>query len=329
MKSVVSKLIIAGLLFFFISPVHASSKGFAIKAKTASGTTKEIRLYSGYHALVVCYGAQKIWVSLSTVKDKTLDIRLKRVAVAAPVTSQGLKITNNLGMAFVHIVPGTLMMGSAISPSEIKKRYGGKAKWYKDEHPQHRVTLMSGFYMQTTEVTQGQWKAVMGNNPSRFKGDDLPVEKVSWNDVQEFIQKLNQREGDNKYRLPTEAEWEYACRAGTTTRFYFGSDKSRLGEYAWYLNNSGMKTHTVAQKKPNAWGLYDMHGNVYEWCQDRYGDYPSGSVTDPKGPFGGSGRVIRGGSWVSRSWVVRSAYRVRNDPAGRNIYLGFRLLRIN
>ncbi|MEE8383301.1 MAG: SUMF1/EgtB/PvdO family nonheme iron enzyme [Thermodesulfobacteriota bacterium] len=251
------------------------------------------------------------------------------VASKQPVTRHSKKITNSLGMEFVYIPPGTFMMGSAISPSAVEKRYGGKAIWYKDEHPQHRVALTNGFYMQATEVTQGQWKAVMGSNPSRFKGNDLPVERVSWVNAQEFIRKLNQREGGDKYRLPTEAEWEYACRAGSTAPFYFGSDKSRLGEYAWYWNNSGQKTHATAQKKPNAWGLYDMQGNVYEWCQDWYGDYPSGSVTDHKGPSGGSNRVKRGGSWLNLPGLVRSANRFGYDPALRPVSLGFRLLRAN
>jgi formylglycine-generating enzyme required for sulfatase activity len=239
---------------------------------------------------------------------------------------KGVKITNSLGMEFAYIPPGTFMMGSAISPSEVEKRYGGRARWYKDEHPQHRVTLMSGFYMQTTEVTQSQWKAVMGSNPSKFKGDNRPVEKVSWNDVQEFIQKLNQREGSNKYRLPTEAEWEYAARAGSTTRFSFGDDKGRLGDYAWYGGNSGSQTHPVAQKKPNNWGFYDMHGNVYEWCQDRKGDYLSGSVSDPKGPYSGSRRVLRGGSWRSFARLCRSALRYWDFPGNRYYFDGFRLV---
>ncbi|MBN1847182.1 MAG: SUMF1/EgtB/PvdO family nonheme iron enzyme, partial [Deltaproteobacteria bacterium] len=198
-------------------------------------------------------------------------------------------VVNSLGMKFVYIFPGTFTMGS---PANEKDR--------DDNELQHQVTLTKGFYMQTTEVTQGQWKDVMGNNPSYFKncGDDCPLESISWNDAQEFINRLNRKEGAQKYRLPTEAEWEYACRAGSTTRFYFGDSESDLGEYAWYDGNSGGKTHPLAQKRPNAWGLYDMHGNVWEWCEDWYGEtiHP-GSVTDPIGASGGSYRVLRGGSW--------------------------------
>ena len=240
----------------------------------------------------------------------------KQIALTQPVTRHSKKIKNSLGMAFVYIAPGTFIMGNQ---SREIDRYDGMK--------QHRVTLTRGFYIQTTEVTQGQWKAVMGSNPSHFKGDGLPVEQVSWNDAQEFIRKLNQREGGKKYRLPTEAEWEYACRAGTTTRFYFGDSEGKFGEYAWCDDNSGNRTHSVAKKKPNAWGLYDMHGNVWEWCQDWYGDYPSGSVTDPNGPSIGAGRVSRGGSWRDRPGSAVSAYHRWRDPDSRDNFLGFRLLR--
>lgn len=192
---------------------------------------------------------------------------------------------------------------------------------------QHRVTLTKGFYMGVTEVTQGQWREIMGSNPSNFKGDNLPVEQVSWNDCQEFIRKLNLQEGGNKYRLPTEAEWEYACRAGSTSRFCFGDSDGSLEQYAWYNSNSSNKTHPVAQKKPNEWGLYDMHGNVWEWCQDWFGDYPSGHVADPDGPSSGSFRVRRGGSWFSYAGVCRSASRHDGTPGGRGGHLGFRLAR--
>jgi len=228
-------------------------------------------------------------------------------------------LINDLGMAFVYIEPGTFMMGS---PSNEKNR--------DDDETQHRVTLTKGYYLQTTEVTQGQWKAIMGNNPSNFKncGDDCPVENVSWNDVQEFIKKVNQREGINVYRLPTEAEWEYACRAGSTTSYCFGNRSDGLEAYAWYTSNSGGKPHPKVQKQPNAWGLYDMYGNVWEWCADWYGDYPSGSVTDSKGPSSGKSRVSRGGSWNSLARFCRSAFRGRDFPGNRSSILGFRLARL-
>jgi formylglycine-generating enzyme required for sulfatase activity len=227
---------------------------------------------------------------------------------------------NALGMEFVYIPPGTFMMGS---PSGL---FSGESGRDSDE-TQHRVTLTQGCYLQTTEVTQGQWNDVMGRNPSYFKncGNDCPVEQVSWNDVQEFIRRLNQREGTNKYRLPTEAEWEYACRAGSETAYCYGDSQGGLGGYAWYSDNSDSKTHPAGQKQPNAWGLYDMHGNVWEWCQDWCGDYPSGAVTDPEGPSSGGYRVFRGGSWYCNTLYCRSAFRYWSSPDLRSLILGFRL----
>lgn len=247
---------------------------------------------------------------------------------------------NTIGMKFVYIQPGTFMMGS---PSSEPGR--------DDDERQHRVTLTRGYKMQTTEVTQGQWRAVMGSNRSKFKncGDNCPVEQVSWNDAQEFIRVLDQKEGTNRYRLPTEAEWEYAARAGSSTVFTNGGITefkcgydSKLDAMGWYCGNSGVTyggcydastwggpkcggTHPVAGKQSNALGLYDMHGNVWEWCQDWKGDYPAGSVTDPTGPSSGSNRVNRGGSWNNNARNCRPANRNRNKPGNRNNDLGFRL----
>ena len=161
------------------------------------------------------------------------------------------------------------------------------------------MTITKPFYLGKYEVTQEQWEAVMGSNPSNFKGPKNPVEQVSWDDCQEFLDKLNAKAGGQggKFVLPTEAQWEYACRAGSTGKFCFGDDEKQLGEYAWYDENSDSKTHPVGEKKPNAWGLYDMHGNVWEWCQDWYGAYGAEAVDDPSGPTTGSGRVFRGGGW--------------------------------
>ncbi len=190
------------------------------------------------------------------------------------------------------------------------------------------VTLSKPFYLGKYQVTQAQWKVVMGNNPSNFTGDTLPVEKVSWEDCQKFIQKLNAKERTNKYRLPTEAEWEYACRAGTGAKFSFGDDESKLSQYGWYEANSGSNTHTVGQKKPNSWSLYDMHGNVWEWCSDWYGAYPKNVVTDPAGPGSGSARVSRGGGWGNSAERCTAAIRRRALPGYRYyVALGFRLAR--
>ncbi len=224
--------------------------------------------------------------------------------------------TNSVGMKLVLIPAGEFQMGS---PANEKSR--------ESDEKQHRVKITKPFYMQTTEVTQAQWKAIMGSNPSRFKGDNLPVEQVSWNDVQEFLKKLSAKEGV-KYRLPTEAEWEYACRAGSTTRFCFDDDDSKLSEYAWYRGNSRKKTHSVGQKKANTWGLYDMHGNVWEWCQDWYDkDYYKSPAEDPQGPLTGEFRVLRGGSWYDNVMNCRSAFRLGFEPVRRFYYVGFRVLR--
>jgi formylglycine-generating enzyme required for sulfatase activity len=176
-----------------------------------------------------------------------------------------------------------------ISAGEFQMGFGNSG----DESPVHRVKISRDFEMGKCEVTQAQWQAVMSNNPSSFKGDNLPVENVSWNDAQEFIRKLNQADSKYQYRLPTEAEWEYACRAGTT-----GDYAGNLDDMAWYSNNSGSKTHAVGQKQANKWGLYDMHGNVWEWCQDWYDSnyYRQSPGADPTGPTAGSIRVYRGGS---------------------------------
>ncbi len=280
-----------------------------------------------YHVEVSAegYGKQTRWVSLSAGEDKRIGFRLagtepasRPAPVVSPSTTAASKsrITNSLSMDFVYIQPGTFMMGSPNSES-IRDR---------DER-HHKVTLTRGYYLQTTEVTQGQWRQVMGSNPSNFKrcGDDCPVERVSWDDAQTFIQKLNQKESTDKYRLPTEAEWEYAARAGSTGWYGFGDSTRLLGNYAWYESNSGQQTHAVGQKRANAWGLYDIHGNVLEWCQDWYGHYPTGSVTDPKGPSSGVLRVYRGGGWDARSIYCRSADRSRGAPDSRGYDLGLRL----
>jgi len=186
-----------------------------------------------------------------------------------------------------------------------------------DEGPQHQVTL-SPYLMSKTEVTQAVYERVMGTNPSKFKGSDRPVENVSWNDCKAFCEKAG-------LSLPTEAQWEFAARGGTQSEYYFGNDSSSLGDYAWYGSNSSSQTHPVAQKKPNAYGLYDMAGNVWEWCSDWYAGYPSNSVTDPVGPSNGSFRVSRGGSWCNLASRCRSAYRDDWSPDNRIVYLGFRV----
>lgn len=234
--------------------------------------------------------------------------------------------TNSLGMKFVWIPPGNFMMGSPKEEKERQTVVGG-------DETQHKVTLTKGFYMGVYTVTQEEWLAVIGGiNPSNFKGEkNLPVEQVSWDDCQEFIKKL--REKDKKlYRLPFEAEWEYACRAGTTTPFFFGetisTDKANYNGEIYGTGKKGVnsqKTIPVGSFPANAFGLHDMHGNVFQWCQDWLGDYPQREVVDPQGPEKGILRVVRGGSWGNWPPLCRSAVRGRGGPGDRNGFCGFRL----
>ena len=220
-------------------------------------------------------------------------------------------VVDGISYVMKPVEGGTFQMGSNDSEAD------------SDEKPVHSITV-SSFYMGETEVTQALWKAVMGGNPSRFKGDDLPVEQVSWNNCQEFIEKLNGLTGKD-FRLPTEAEWEYAARGGKKSNGYKYAGSNTVDNVAWYDGNSGSKTHPVKTKQPNELGLYDMSGNVFEWCQDRYGSYSSGSQTDPKGPSSGSLRVLRGGSWFDCARLCRVSRRFHDAPVNGFI-LGFRLV---
>jgi formylglycine-generating enzyme required for sulfatase activity len=235
-------------------------------------------------------------------------------------------ITNGIGMEMVLIPNGTFMMGS---PKTVQ---GDGGKQIRDESPHHEVIISQDFYMGQTEVTQGQWKAIMGTEPWKGKenvkeGDNYPASYVSWTQAGEFCQRLSKQEEKQgrKYRLPTEAEWEYACRASSKTAYSFGEGSKSLGDYAWFNGNSNGQTHPVGEKKANAWGLYDMHGNVWEWCSDWYGEYPNGAVSDPVGPRKGSLRVLRGGCWIVEAALCRSALRRWNFPSGSDSYYGFRV----
>lgn len=241
---------------------------------------------------------------------------------ADPVSSElpdSMIIGNTLGMQFVYILPGTFMMGS---PSDEEGRS-------KDEI-RHPVILTRGFFMQTTEVTQWQWETVMGYNPSVFKrcGPDCPVEWISWNEVQKFIEKINRLEKTTKYRLPTEAEWEYVARAGNQTRFFYGNDDTNLANYAWYVLNASHHPHPVGQKKANPWGVYDLNGNVWEWCEDTYiyNAYTDQRRLNPITVSGNHRKVIRGGSWKNNVEYLRNAYRGNYPPSYKNNALGFRLV---
>ena len=235
------------------------------------------------------------------------------------------EITNSIGMKLLLIPKGTFMMGS---PETEKGR--------QENETQHEVTISKDYYLGVHEVTQAQYETVMGKNPSHFQGAivgnenaDLPVENVSWDDTVEFCKKLSDLPEEKKagrlYRLPTEAEWEYACRAGSKTAYSFDDEEGLLPEYGWFSSNSSERTHTVGLLEPNAWGLYDMHGNVWEWCSDWYGEYPKGAVSDPTGPCEGSDRVFRGGTWLRVAASCRSAARNWRDPSRRSSDYGFRV----
>ena len=299
-----------------------------------------VRLPEGRHRVIVrSSGYRTVTRTIDLSGDTRVRIALEKKQLRAGVT----RVFD--GIEFVWIPPGEFRMGSTSRHAD------------SDEKPVTRVSLTRGFWLGKFEVTQAQWQSVMGSNPSHFRncGGDCPVEKVSWNDVQEFIGKLNARSGGRRYRLPTEAEWEYAARAGTNADTYAGDlritgDRNAplLDRIAWYGGNSGVSydggddcsdwkekqyrskqcgTHPVGRKAPNGFGLHDMLGNVWEWVGDRFGDYPGGTVTDPSGPRTGSYRVDRGGSWYGIARICRSADRFRDSPGVRFNNLGFRLLR--
>ena len=239
-------------------------------------------------------------------------------SVQAPIANSDnitISVMDGISIDMVRVEAGTFTMGATAEMEDPED----------DEKPTHQVTLTNDYYIGKYEVTQALWKAVMGNNPSEYKGDNLPVEKVSWNDCQEFLSKLNRITGKT-FRLPTEAEWEYAARGGNKSRGYQFSGSSNLSDVAWYDDNSGYVTHAVGSKQSNELGIYDMTGNVWEWCQDWYGKYSSSSQINPTGANSGSDRVIRGGSWNNTAWFCRSSCRLNYTPGFRNDCLGLRLV---
>jgi formylglycine-generating enzyme required for sulfatase activity len=240
-----------------------------------------------------------------------------------------VEVTNSIGMKFVVIPPGVFTMGS---PAEI--RNGDEI--VQQEEPghganeiQHTVTLSRAFSIGITEVTQRQYKQLVARHKGGFSGADHPMENISWNNAIAFCEKLSTLPGERAagrvYRLPTEAEWEYACRAGTTTAYSFGDDAAQLAGNGWYDMNADWTTHPVGEKRSNPWGLFDMHGNVWEWCSNWYNEYPHGATTDPQGAAQGIFRVYRGGSWTLDATKCRSANRHVGTPSYRSSYTGFRL----
>lgn len=246
--------------------------------------------------------------------------------IVQTVSANEMKSFN--GIRFVKIEAGCFQMGQDKQTDLDEK----DRKTTTNELPQHKVCIEKPFYIGETEITQKQWEDVMGtgSNPSKFKGMYRPVERVTWNDTQKFIEKLNAHEQGSFYRLPTEAEWEYAARAGTQTVWSFGDDAKNLRDYAWY-GNEGYKgdSHEVGQKKPNAWGLLDVHGNVWEWVQDWYDSksYTETPQTNPMGAETGQYKIYRGGSWVAQASLLRAATRYSGLPMIRSSDIGFRLVR--
>ena len=292
----------------------------------------------GQHSFVVAcdgYESEEGTVKLKASAPSNIQITLTKEAtaiqqstVSQPIVAQqpvaqipltnsdniSIPVKDGISIDMVLVEAGTFTMGAT---PEMKDPYD-------DEKPTHKVTLTNDYYIGKYEVTQALWQAVMGNNPSFFKGDNLPVEQVSWNDCQEFISKLNRITGKT-FRLPTEAEWEYAARGGKKSRGYQYSGSNNISDVAWYGDNSGSKTHAVGSKQANDLGIYDMSGNVYEWCHDWYDNYSSSSQTNPTGATSGSFRVFRGGSWYYVARDCRSSCRGYITPGYRYYYLGLRL----
>ena len=316
---------------FESGPNHRETKQLYVM--NANGNTPPTQLTNRGSNVQPAWSPDGTKIAFASNRDGTWEIYVAAYGAGTVVTSptggggstgqeQSFSLPGGAEMEFVWIGPGVFQMGSPASE---------EGRW-DDEGPLHEVEISRGFWLGKYEVTQGEWESVMGSNPSYYKGDSRrPVERISWNDVQEFIAKLNGAAGSAVYRLPTEAEWEYACRAGTSTRWSFGDDAGRLGNYAWYRgNNSPSGTKVVGGKLPNDWGLHDMHGNVWEWVQDWYdsGYYNSPPRVDPPGPDTGSDRVFRGGYFNNLAQDVRSAARSSYSPGLRSNGIGVRLVRI-
>jgi formylglycine-generating enzyme required for sulfatase activity len=281
-------------------------------ARVASGVTEESRVvveepakgkYEEYDVLVPVKTPAKAPAEVpEEVPLKILDLPEKAIDVGG------------IALTLVEIPAGEFLMGSPAG------------KGMEHEHPRHKTSITRPFYLGRYEVTQAQWTKVMGDNPSYFKGSDLPVESVSWNDVQKFIAKLNTMTGE-EFRLPTEAEWEYACRAGSNAQYYFGDNEDKLDEYAWYTDNSEGRTHPAGKKKPNSFGLHDMLGNVWEWCADWYSKtyYDISPKDEPRGPASGKHRILRGGAWHYSAIGLRPANRYYQSPEYEYADTGFRI----
>jgi formylglycine-generating enzyme required for sulfatase activity len=296
-------------------PRKAAREGGAAQPATAAWWKRPAALVgAGAAAALALVGGIWLLASLFSRGGAPAPVTARAAPVppataAAPQPRPGETVTNFLGMKLAWIPPGDFLMGGTA---------------HDDEKPVHRVTITRGFYLGAYPVTQAQWRKVMGRNPSGAACDDCPVDSVSWDDCAEFCKRLKQRDG-KPYRLPTEAEWEYACRAGTTTDYYSGNAEADLRKAGWYSGNSGNETHPVGLLAKNAWGLYDMHGSVWQWCADWYDAYPAADVVDYAGPPGGDFRLLRGGSYISDAITCRAACRIWYRPATWNVNFGCRV----
>ncbi|MBK6796333.1 MAG: formylglycine-generating enzyme family protein [Acidobacteria bacterium] len=273
---------------------------------------------SSHPEFVALIESIQVRIGISIVEEPAAPVVIQPPSPKTVIKNPSQKPPEN----YIETLPGGVKLEMVAIP-------GGEfmmgSNTFEDLQPIHKVTLKP-FYMGKYQVTQKQWEAVMGNNPSSSKGDDLPVETVSWDDAKEFCKKLSEKTG-REYRLPSESEWEYAARAGSKGEYCFGDDKSLLPEYAWFDANSGGQTHPVGQKKPNAWGLYDVHGNVWEWCEDLWHDNYKGAPDDGSAwVMDGNYRILRGGSWSGDHDVARAVFRDGIGPDGRGGYLGFRVV---
>jgi len=309
---------ITGMVAVMSQPLGAN---ITIDGQQQGTTPRQLpQVTIGRHTIVLTKSGyenatQTFDVSENETTTVSLTMKKQEQAKATPVTPSGSAneqtfTVKGVSFTMMKVEAGSFRMGS---------NDGGS-----DEKPVHTVTLTRDYYLGETEVTQALWEAVMGKNPSKFIGANNPVEMVSYEECLAFVKKLNKLTG-RQFRLPTEAEWEYAARGGKHSRGYKYAGSNNLDEVAWYLDNSGRKTHQVKTKKANELGIYDMSGNVYEWCSDWYGNYPSGNVTNPTGPDSGSSRVSRGGSWYSSAANCRSADRYDDRPADQLSGLGLRL----
>ena len=320
MKRITVILIALFAVLYAMADVYSDMLNAGIKAYNSGNYQKALTFFNKANEQAP-KGRAALWVSKckKAIKDRNQHNNVTSQPYKPPTPSRVNQeplsnrtfTANGVSFTMVGVQGGTFQMGS-----------NDGADW---EKPVPSATL-SSYYIGQTEVTQALWKAVMGSNPSYFKGYNLPVEQVSWNDCQTFIRNLNQLTGEN-FRLPTEAEWEYAAKGGRRSRGFTYSGNTNLDYVAWYWDNSGRKTHPVATKSPNELGIYDMSGNVWELCQDWYGDYSSSAQTNSTGPASGSGRVARGGCWYNNAARCRTANRNSVAPADTYNFLGLRLAR--